>query len=642
MSRKIYLAMKTLAEAKDMFFGALAYDNLLQTEEVSTSDALGRVTARPVYARLSSPAFHAAAMDGIAVSAEDTFGAAPGNPRRLTVGPQAVFINTGHMLPPGTNAVIMIEEVHSIDEQTVEIETPAYPWKYVRKVGEDIVATELLLPQKHRITAVDIGALLASGILKVVVKKRPVVTIIPTGTELVAAQSLCDAPPPAGKQIEYNSHILAGLVAECGAVPIQHEIVPDDYDRIKDALAAACAAPSDCIIINAGSSAGSEDYTYAVMKELGQVLVHGVTMMPGKPTVLGTIAGKPVIGNPGYPVSAVISFDQFVRPILYKMLGLPLPERAKITARPARKIPSKLGMEEFLRVKLGKVGGTTIATPLARGAGTLTTLTKADGLLRIPALSEGVNADEEVEVELLDAAFPIDKTIVVIGSHDLTIDVLANEIKKKTPELALSSSNVGSTGGLLALRKGVAHLAGSHLFDPETGSYNIPYIKRLLPETPVRIVNLVYREQGLIVASGNPKGIHAIHDLSRPDVTFINRQAGSGTRILLDYHLKELGVSPSDINGYEREEYTHMSVAVDVLSGSADVGLGIYAAAKALGLDFVPVVKERYDLVISPIFWDDKRMKEVLAVIRSGEFKQAVQELGGYDTSQTGELIAFP
>ncbi|MDQ7838246.1 MAG: molybdopterin biosynthesis protein [Thermodesulfobacteriota bacterium] len=637
--RKIYLEMKTLAEAQEIFFNALDYTPILKSEKIPAAEALDRITAEAVYARFSSPSFHSAAMDGIAVLAEDTYGASEGNPKQLTIGKDTFFVNTGHILPPGTNAVIMIEEVHQIDEKTVEIQAPAHPWKYVRKVGEDIVATELILPQNHRITPFDIGALLAGGIFTLSVKKKPRVVIIPTGSELIAAEDITGDAPRQGKIIEYNSHILAGLVKECGAIPIRHEIISDDYDRIKGAVQKACAADYDCIIINAGSSAGSEDYTYTVIKELGRVLVHGVTIMPGKPTILGIIAGKPVIGNPGYPVSAVISFDQFVRPILYKMLGIPPPERPRITARPARKIPSKLGMEEFLRVNVGRVGDTTIATPLPRGAGSITTLTRADGILRVPHLSEGINADEKVEIELLREAREIANTLVIIGSHDLTIDVLANEIKKRTPRLSLSSSHVGSTGGLLAIGKGMAHMAGSHLFDPETGEYNIPYIKKIIPDVPVKLVNLVYREQGLIVPKGNPKGIQSIHDLRRKDIGFINRQAGSGTRILLDFQLKKLGVSPAEINGYEREEYTHMSVAVDVLSGSADVGLGIYAAARALGLDFISVVKERYDLVIPAIFWDDERIRALMAVIMSPEFKEIVEQLGGYDTSRTGELI---
>ncbi|MFZ5995037.1 MAG: molybdopterin biosynthesis protein [Thermodesulfobacteriota bacterium] len=637
--RKIYLEMKTLAEAQEIFFNALDYAHILKSEKIPATEALGRITAEAVYARFSSPSFHSAAMDGIAVMAEDTYGASEGNPRQLTVGKKAFFVNTGHILPPGTNAVIMIEEVHQLDENTVEIQAPAHPWKYVRKVGEDIVATELVLPQNHRVTPFDIGALLAGGIFMLPVKKKPRVAVIPTGSELIAAGNITGDVPPRGKIVEYNSHILAGLAEKCGAIPIRHEIISDDYDRIKDAVQKACAADYDCVIINAGSSAGSEDYTFKVIKELGRVLVHGVTIMPGKPTILGTISGKPVIGNPGYPVSAVISFDRFVRPMLCKMLGISPPERPRIMARPARKIPSKLGTEEFLRVNVGRVGDTTIATPLPRGAGAITTLTRADGILRIPHLSEGINADEEVEIELLKEAREITDTMVIIGSHDLTIDVLANEIKKRTPRLSLSSSHVGSTGGLLAIGKGMAHLAGSHLFDPETGEYNIPYIKKIILNVPVKLVNLVYREQGLMVAKGNPKEIRSIHDLRRKDVGFINRQAGSGTRILLDFQLKKLGISPAEITGYEREEYTHMSVAVDVLSGSADAGLGVYAAARALGLDFIPVVKERYDLVIPAAFWDDERIQALMSIIRSPEFKEIVERLGGYDTSRTGELI---
>ncbi len=329
MSRKIYLKMKSLAEAQRIFFGALDYGSILTPEMVPTSEALGRVTADAVSARLSSPSFHSAAMDGIAVNAESTYGAAPGYPKRLTIGKEAIFINTGQKLPPGANAVIMIEEVHQINEEVLEVERPAHPWKYVRKVGEDIVATELLLPQNHEITPFDIGALLAGGIKDLSVKRKPRILIIPTGSELMPIEDIGEKAPPPAKIIEYNSQILTGLVAESGGIPVRHRIVPDDYEMIKAAVRQACVSDYDCILINAGSSAGSEDYTCRVMEDLGEVLVHGVAIMPGKPTALGIISGKPVVGNPGYPVSAVISFDQFVRPLIYRMLGLLLPERQK-------------------------------------------------------------------------------------------------------------------------------------------------------------------------------------------------------------------------------------------------------------------------------------------------------------------------
>jgi putative molybdopterin biosynthesis protein len=627
--------MKPLPEAQAAFLATVPEGATTAAEVVPAELALGRVTAEPLFARLSSPLFHCAAMDGIAVKAADTYGASEERPVRLEEGRHFRYVNTGNAMPEGTDAVVMIEFVNPVGEGAVEIDKAAYPWQHVRKVGEDIVATELILPEGQRLNAYEVGALVTAGVWQVPVRRRPRVAIIPTGTELVRHTQ---GEPGPGKVIESNSIVLAALLEGWGGEGVICDIVRDDYEALKDAVRRALET-ADAVVISAGSSAGSEDYTASVVEELGELLVHGVTIMPGKPTVLGQIGGKPVMGNPGYPVSAIISFELFVYPLICRMLGVRPERRQTIPVTPSRKLPSRLGLEEFLRVKLGRVGEKTIATPLPRGAGSISTLTRADGILRIPAESEGVADGEVVQAELLRPEDDVLNTIVCIGSHDLTIDVLANELRRRDHRLSLSSANVGSLGGLLAVGKGTAHLAGCHLFDPETGDYNAPYIKQYLPGLPLRLVNLVFREQGLVVAKGNPKGITGVADLARNDVTFINRQAGSGTRILLDHELKRAGIKPSAVNGYEHEEFTHMAVAVDVLSGRADVGLAIYASAKALGLDFVPVCVERYDLAIPEVYFNDPRVQVLLDVIRSEGFQARVRELGGYQLERTGEVV---
>jgi putative molybdopterin biosynthesis protein len=639
MKRKIYFEMKSLAEARDIFFNCLDYPSLLGDEEISATEALGRILAEPVFARFSSPNFHAAAMDGIAVRAEDTFGASMERPKELAVGREAFWINTGHPLPPQTNAVIMVENLNPLGDDRIEIQASAYPWQNVRKLGEDMVATELLLPQGHRINAYDLGALIAGGLFTVPVKKQPRVILIPTGSELLDWSDLQGKPLPPGKVPEFNTLVLSGLVQDCGGRPERRGIVTDRPELIEGALAEAAASDCQMVILNAGSSSGSEDYTLSAVQAQGEVLVHGVTIMPGKPTILGIVNGKPVIGNPGYPVSATISFEQFARPVLFKMQGLVPPERRQLAVYPARPFPSKLGQEEFLRVNLGLVGDQVIANPLPRGAGTITSLTRADGIIRIPAQAEGLNQNEPILAELLRDEQVISQTVVIVGSHDNTLDLLGNFLTRRFPRFRLTSSNVGSTGGLMALKRGIAHLAGSHLLDPETGEYNTTYIKRLIPDLPLKGLNLVFRQQGLIIPKGNPKGIKGLADLTRPDLALINRQAGSGTRILLDFRLKELGVEPSAIRGYEDEEFTHMAVAVNVLSGRADVGMGIFAAAKALDLDFLPVVQERYDLVIPEKYWGEEKIQALVEVIRSKEYQEAVLGMGGYDLTQTGQIL---
>jgi len=633
--------MKTLKEAREILFDLFSSDKVLPSESVNVHDSAGRVLAEPVTAKVSSPHFHSCAMDGIAVKAENTFEANELSPMKLTAGEDAFFVNTGNALPENTNAVIMIEHINVLDENSLEIEAPAYPWQNIRKMGEDIVATELLFPQNHVITPYCLGALLSGGIFSVPVKKKPKALIIPTGSEIVDWRNAVIDDIKPGQALETNSFVFGKLIESCGGSFIRHEIIKDDLEKIKAAVYDAVNSDFDIVLIIGGSSAGSEDYAKSVINDLGEVHVHGVTIMPGKPVIIGSINNKPVFGMPGYQVSSIVAFEQFVKPLICRMLEQPDNERKKIKVELTRKIASKLGLEEFLRVKLGVVGDRIVATPLPRGAGCITTLTKADGIIRIPNHIEGLNNYENVDAELLHPMSYIKNTIVAVGSHDNSLDILADQIKSKHVGSILSSSNVGSMGGLMAIKKGVCHLAGSHLLNAEDGSYNISYIKKYLPDISIRLVNLVFRDQGLIIPHGNPKNIKGIEDIVRDDIVFINRQTGSGTRILLDYRLGQLGIEPRTIRGYENEEYTHMSVAVAVLSGAADVGLGIYAAAKALNLDFIPVVTEQYDLVIPKEPFESKNIQILLETINTAKFKKRVEALGGYHTEQTGEIVAI-
>ncbi len=282
--------------------------------------------------------------------------------------------------------------------------------------------------------------------------------------------------------------------------------------------------------------------------------------------------------------------------------------------------------------------GRFVATPLPRAAGSVTTLTRAEGILRIPALSEGVTQDEEMEAELLVEKEELVNTVVVIGSHDITIDLLADEIRRQGNNIRISSGNVGSLGGLMALSKRICHIAGSHLLDVETGEYNVAYIERYLKGVKVSVFNLVLRDQGLIIAKGNPKGIKGIDDLTRDDVRFINRQAGSGTRVLFDYMLEKSGTGVDAIVGYDHEEFTHMAVAVDVLSGAADCGMGIFAAANALGLDFIPMEREQYDLIIPSSMLEEPNIRVIMETVKTQEFRTRVTALGGYDPARSGQL----
>jgi len=635
--RKVYLEPIPLDEALEKFFGALETRGLLRPlpgEAVPLDAALGRVTAKPVWAVLSNPHYNAAAMDGIAVRAEETRAASETHPVRLRARDQLQHVDTGDPVLPPFNAVIMLEHLYPVSDDEIEIQAPVAPWDHVRVMGEDIVATELILPEGHRLTPADLGAIAGCGLETVQVRRRPRVAVIPTGSELVPPGTVVKP----GDIIEFNSLMLAGMIQEWGGEAHRTGVVPDDVSALRAAVEEAVAT-QDVVVVNAGSSAGSEDFTAAVVRELGELLVHGIAIRPGHPVVLGIIQGRPVIGIPGYPVSAVITCDLVVKPVLYRLQGTAVPARPTLQATITRKVLSPLGEDEFLRVKVGRVGEKVVATPLSRGAGVIMSLVRADGIVRIPRFSEGVHAGAPVTVELFRRPEEIEKTIVAIGSHDLTLDLIANLLRQTHPDLYLASTNAGSLAGLLALKRGEAHMAGSHLLDEETGEYNLPHVRRLLPDEKVVVLTLVHRDQGLILPTGNPKGITSLADLTRQDVVFVNRQKGAGTRMLLDYKVKELGIDPAGIAGYDREEYTHLAVAAAVKAGVADVGLGILGASRALGLDFVPLLKERYDLIIPEVHYGSRLLGPLLDLVRSEAFKTEVAGLGGYDTSETGRLV---
>ena len=638
MERNIYIDNMDLDEALELWERKLSDAGCLkptETEVISVDDSLSRITAEPVFAELSSPFYNAAAMDGIAVRFQDTLGASEATPVKLRLNSQFEWLNTGNVLPKEFNAVIMVEDVQPIDNSTVEIIIPVTPWKHVRAIGEDIVTTELILPDGHRIRPIDLGAMLATGLIEIKVRKTPSALVIPTGSELVQPGD----PLRPGNIIEFNSRVLAGYLTEWGLHAERSDIVTDKPDSLKKAIRAA-VAKHDIVIVNAGASAGTRDHTAGVIADLGEIVLHGVNIRPGKPVILGIVNNKPVIGLPGYTISAVITLNLFVKKLADFLQGTQSPPSRMLEATLARPLPSKLGVQEYIRVKLGKVGNIMTATPAGRGAGAVMSMVQADGFLTVPANSEGLGAGEKVRVKLLRDEYEIENTLVFIGSHDNILDILANLLHRQRPICRLSSAHVGSMGGILAIKRGEAHLAGTHLLDEETGTYNISFIKKFLPGIPLQLINLTYREQGLLVAKGNPLKIKGFEDLAREELRFINRQRGAGTRLLTDMHLNRLGINPEQVSGYDREEYTHMNVASAVASTNADTGLAIRAAAVALDLDFIPVAEERYDLILPKTFLDDPKVIALLQIIKENqEFHQIVNSLGGYDLRDCGKIM---
>lgn len=635
--RQIYLEDIPLEEARATLQLALASAGKaapLSGESLPLDEALGRVTAQPMRAELSSPHFHCAAMDGYAVSAADTVSARETQPQALRLGSEAYPVNTGDPLPESTNAVIMIENTNQPDESTILIYAAAAPWQHVRLMGEDMVATETVLQVNHQLRPVDLGALAGCGHQQVTVRRKPRVVIIPTGSELVTARER----PKRGQLIEYNSLILRSQISENGGEAELTDIIGDDETALQAALADAVAAKPDLILILSGSSAGSHDFTADAIKLLGDVLAHGIAVRPGHPVIIGMAARIPIIGVPGYPVSAALTGELFVVPLMRQWLGLAPSAAPTIDAITTQKIASPIGDDDFVRVALAELDGRLQATPLQRGAGVITSLVQADGLAHIPRFHEGVDRGGQLKVSLYRPLSLIKRTLLIMGSHDPMLDLLATHLRQHSSDQRIVSVNVGSIGGLIALRRGEAHLAGCHLFHPESETYNTHYLARYLPNEPVELVTFAQREQGLIVEPGNPRGITSVADL--PGARYINRQRGAGTRVLFDYLLAQHEISPDDIAGYQHEEYTHLAVAAAVADGIGDCGMGLRSAAEAIGLDFIGLTWERFDLAIPRRHLESAGIQALLETLRNSDFRRELAAQSGYRSAETGNVIS--
>ena len=604
-----------------------------KTEVIAVYDACGRVTARAVYAHICAPHYAASAMDGVAVNARDTFGATETTPVVLQPE-QYIVLDTGDPIPEGMDAVIMVEDIVKNDDGSITIHAAAAPWQHIRQIGEDVCAGEMILPSHMAVTPAAIGAMIAGGVLEIEVIRKPVVGIIPTGDEIVPP---CTDPKP-GDILEFNGSIFSAMVKSWGAEAVVYPIVPDKFDQIKEMVARA-AAECDMVILNAGSSAGREDFSARVIRELGQVLYHGIAIKPGKPAILGCQGEKPILGVPGYPVSGIIVIEQLLKPLIDHWRKVPAAPAQYATATLTRPVVSGLKYQEFVRVRMGCVGGRLMASPLSRGSGVVSSFMKADGILEVPQGLEGYEAGAEVSVRLLSPMQKLQNTLVVIGSHDPLLDELADMLHLENPELYMSSSHVGSMGGIMAIRRGEAHAAGCHLLDTGDGSYNRSFIKKYFPRGGVRLISCVGRQQGLMVAGGNPLNIREFSDIARDKIRYVNRQKGSGTRILTDYLCAREGLDPAAIYGYDREELTHTSVAAQIVSGSADVGMGIYSAAKLYGLDFIPICIEEYDLIIPDHAWDTPMVRQLIATLKSDAFREKMLSLGGYTVDHPGEVL---
>ncbi|MEI6857354.1 molybdopterin biosynthesis protein [Psychrilyobacter sp.] len=623
--RNTFIDNISLEETKPLFFNRIK--KYSKKETISTEKSLGRVTSSSVFANVSSPNFNASAMDGILVRSKDTDLASETSPVTLKKDKDFLYVNTGNPIDSKFDAVIMIEEVVETKNGDVRIIKSAYPYQHIRNVGEDIIKNDMILPSFHEIRPEDIGALFAGGVFEIEVITKPKIAIIPTGSEIV--EDYRDLK--IGDIIDSNSRMFEAMITVSGGEPYRYSPVRDEKDLLKKNILDA-VEKNDVVIINAGSSAGTHDYTKSLIEELGEVIIHGIAIKPGKPTILGFIKDKPVIGIPGYPVSAYFVYQQFVKSLLEKMLCRDDEKAITIKASLSKRVYSSLKHKEFVRMTLGYVGGKLVATPLDRGAGVSMSLVKADGILVISRNNEGHDLGEEVEIKLLKPLSSIKKSIVVIGSNDPIMDRISDSVR-------LSLSHVGSFGGILALKKKETTIAPIHILDSKSGNYNIDILNKYFPSGDVVLIKGIKREQGLIIPKGNPKKIKGIEDLTRNDLIFMNRQKGAGTRILLDYSLEKLGINNNDIQGYEREVTTHLAAAMSVKSSTCDLTLGVKSAADILDLDFILVDYEDYDFAVLKDSLEDERVLKFIEYIKSEDFSKEVENIPGYKLVNPGEII---
>jgi putative molybdopterin biosynthesis protein len=643
------LSSLALAAARAALLGAA--EPLATIERLSVEEALGRITAAPVPARSSVPHYLGAAMDGVALRATDAAAASEQHPVDFEEGDPAtarrpfVYVDTGHALPGWADAVVMIERVlagAARDAAASEVRGAAAgrpprvhlraavsPWQHVRLVGEDVVASDFLVPRGHRLRPADVGALLAAGVLEVPVRPRPVVAILPTGDELIEPGE--ELRP--GRIVEFNSRMIAAFVREWGGAPLRLAPSRDERATLHARLEEA-RARADVVCVIAGSSAGRRDFTVDALAALGRILSRGVAVVPGRPTILAAFepaAGgraRVALGIPGYPVSAWVACRELLEPLLARLLGTAPLGRERVAARVVRDLASKPGNEELIRVNLGRVGDRMIAAPLGRGAGALTTVVRADGLIRVPPGLASIAAGTEVEVELLRPLAEAQRTILVAAARDPALSILEDVLRSTAPPLVLATTGSGATSGPAALRRGEAHVA--------LVARPCPARDAAPPEstagTVLRPFHLAARTRGILLPHGNPRSIRGVEDLA-------------GLRVCAVAGSRE-GTGRAAPGGWDaapgcgvvlRDAPSDAAVAAAVRSGLADAGLGTEAAARALALDFLPLGVEDVALVLRADFAASPAGEALLRVLRSDTLRAALAGLGGHDAARSGE-----
>jgi putative molybdopterin biosynthesis protein len=631
-----FLEVVSAAEARHRFEARVDHAPC-GSETVPLAAALSRVIASDVIAPVDAPPFDRANVDGFAVRAADTVGASPSSPKRFALNAEviacgvvpgievapgtATTIATGGVNPRGADAVVMIEHTELIEDDAapaIDVHRAAASGQFISYAGSDIARGETLLRRGTEIGSREIGMLAACGFASVEVIRRPRVAVLSTGDELVEP----GRPLRPGAVYDSNGAIIAAAVAEAGGDAVAFGAVPDDEAALERAIRQALDS-CDMVVLSGGTSKGAGDLSHRVVSRLGKpgILVHGVALKPGKPLCLAVIGDKPLVVLPGFPTSAIFTFHAFVAPIIRARAGLPAEAARTVTARVPVRVPSELGREEFVLVSLVGAQDGLIAFPTGKGSGAVTAFSQADGFLAIDALASVLDAETEAEVTLIGQAEHA-PDLVVMGSHDVALDVVVGALAERG--LRARTIAVGSLGGVNAASRGECDVAPVHLVDPATGIYN----KHLL-EPGLALVPGWRRMQGFVFRSGDVRfaGLSAEAALQAaladPAILMVNRNAGSGTRVLIDSLLRS--VKPA---GYANQPRSHNAVAAAVAQDRADWGVAIEPVARLYGLGFLPIAPEHYDFLLVEARRQRPAVQAFLEVLRDETTRERIRALG--------------